>query len=90
MTSTLRFPTHQNFMDQQLTSDGQPYGPIRYKELVRECYLISKNLNTSYMDVLKLTPREKDYILEFIVQDAESAKKLIEDNKRNIQKIQNK
>ena len=74
-------------MDQQLTSDGQPYGPIRYKELVRECYLISKNLNTSYTDVLRLSPREKDYIIEFIIQDAESAKKMIEDNKRNLQQI---
>lgn len=74
-------------MDQQLTSDGKPYGPIRYKELVRECYLISKNLNTSYTDVLMLTPREKDYIIEFIVQDAEQAKKMIEDNKRNLQQI---
>ena len=77
-------------MDQQLTSDGQPYGPIRYKELVRECYLISKNLNTSYTDVLKLSPREKDYIIEFIIQDAENSKKLIEDNKKNLQKIQNR
>ena len=74
-------------MDQALTSDGKPYGPIRYKEIVRDNYLISKNLNTSYNDVLKLTPRERDYLIEFIIEDAESAKKLIEDNKKNLQQI---
>ena len=74
-------------MDQQLTSDGKPYGPIRYKELVKDSYLISKNLNTSYTDVLKLTPRERDYIMEFIIEDEENKKKLIEDNKKNLQQI---
>ena len=67
-----------NFLDPLLTSDGKLYAPIRYKELVRECYSISKNCNTSYYDILDLTPREKDYLIEFIVEDAQQSKELLE------------
>ena len=85
MMLTSRFPTPMNFMDPTLTNDGQPYGPTKYKELVRNNYLISKNCNTSYTDVLQLTPRERDYIIEFIIKDADDAKKLMEENRRNLQ-----
>ena len=53
-------------MDRQTTDDGKPYAPFRYKEIVRECYLISREINTSYADLMNITPREKNYMLEFI------------------------
>ncbi len=50
--------------------DGKPYGPIRYEEIMRECYYISKFTNTSYNDTLDITPSERAMILRFIEQDA--------------------
>ena len=65
-------------MDRQLTNDGKPYAPFRYKEIVKECYLISREINTSYTDLMNITPREKNYILEFIRERAEREKEAIE------------
>ena len=56
-------------MDPQTTSDNKPYGPVRYKEIVRERYLISKHTNTSYSDTKDITPIEREYLLEFITDD---------------------
>lgn len=72
------FASQVNFLDPQTTNEGQPYAPIRYKEIVKECYLISKNLNTSYVDLLKITPTEKNYMLEFLQKEAEHNKQMIE------------
>lgn len=63
-------------MDRRLTKDGKPYGPIRYKEIVTERYLISKNIHTSYIDVGKMTPLERQYILELLVDEQKRAKEL--------------
>ncbi len=76
-------------MDQQ-TKDGKPYGPIRYKEIVRERYLISKNMNTSYNEVGKITPLERGYLLEFIADEIQRSKKVIEDKQRDMQAKHNK
>jgi len=48
-----------------------------YKRIVNECYFISHNINTSYTDLMNITPTERKYMLEFL--DAERA----EDEKRN-------
>lgn len=82
------FASHLNFLDQQTTSDGKPYGPIRYKEIVKECYLISKNLHTSYTDILKITPIEKQYLLEFLLEEAKHNKEILE--KRQAEREANK
>ena len=58
-----------------MTSDGKPYGPLRYKAIVQECFMISKNCNTSYSDLLNITPIEKQYLMEFIIQEFEANKK---------------
>jgi hypothetical protein len=65
-----------------LTNDGKPYGPYRYKQIVKECYLISKNSNTSYTDVLKITPLERNYILEFIIEGEKRNQEVIEKAKQ--------
>lgn len=79
----LPFVTLQNFLDPLTNEDGEPYAPHRYKEIVRECYSISKNCNTSYKDVLEMTPRERDYLIEFIIEDANKAKEMLEKSKKN-------
>lgn len=73
-------------MDPQLTNDGKPYGPWRYKELVRERYYISKTINTSYSDTGQLTPIEREYILEFITDEIKMAQKKAEELKVQKQK----
>ena len=72
-----------NFLDPKLTSDGKPYGPYRYKEIVKECYLISKNCNTSYTDLMKITPIEKNYLLEFIAEEFQKTEEIIKESNRN-------
>ena len=61
-------------MDPQLTEEGKPYGPTRYKEIARERYLISKHTNTSYDDTSNITPRERGYLLEFLIDDLQRQK----------------
>lgn len=59
-------------MDPQWTSDGKPYAPHRYKEIVKEIYHITNNLNTSYTDVYEITPLERRYLLMFIKEDIDN------------------
>ena len=77
----LPFDTQVNFLDPRTTSDGEPYAPYRYKEIVRECYLISRFCNTSYLDIQQITPRERDYLLEFIKQERDLSDKLVQELK---------
>ena len=72
------FALGPNFLDPQLSSDGTPYGPKRYKEIVKECWYISDNLHTSYTDVLDLSFLERVYLIECINKKAEDTKKEIE------------
>lgn len=84
--SRLRFATQVNFLDPKWTRDDDgnkiPYGPARLKELIKQNYMISKNCSTSYNDVMNLTPVERDYIIGFIVEEAEDAKRMIENSRR--------
>ena len=57
-----------------MTEDGKPFGPQRYKEIARERYLISKHTNTSYEDTSKITPLERGYLLEFLIEDMQRQK----------------
>lgn len=82
----LIYPSQGSFLDPQLTSDGKPYGPYRFKEIVRERYLISREINTSYNDIGQLTPAERGYLIEFIADDI----KYKEDANRKINEKFNK
>lgn len=44
-----------------------PLGVIKYENLVKECYLISSNINTSYTDLLDVSIREKDLLVNLIL-----------------------
>lgn len=58
-----------NFLDPQKTSDGKPYGPVKFKLLVKELYLIAKNCYTSYTDLLNITPAERDELINLIIEE---------------------
>ena len=57
-----------------MTDDGKPYGPSRYKEIAKERYLISKHTNTSYDDTANISPLERGYLLEFLIDDMQRQK----------------
>jgi len=69
-----------------LTSDGRPYAPYRYKQIVSECYYLSKNCNTSYTDLLKITPLERKYMLELLNKEAERLAEAQQEAKARMQK----
>jgi hypothetical protein len=72
-----------DFLDPTLTSDGQPFGPIRFKEIAKERYLISKHCHTSYKDLDNISPTERAYLLEFIYDELQKEQNAIEEAKRN-------
>ena len=52
-----------------MTKDGRPYGPIRYKQIIKECYVISKNTNTPYTALMDITPTEKNALIDLILDE---------------------
>ena len=79
------FSTNQHFLDPKTTSDGKPYGPWKYKRIVEECYFISHQIHTTYSDLMKITPRERMYLMEFLTTEAESLQKAREESQRSIE-----
>ena len=52
------------------TEDGEmPYGVYRYQEIIDESYIISKVIHTSYVDILDISIRERDRIIELINEE---------------------
>ncbi len=80
----------QNFLDPQTSSDGTPYGPKRFKEIVKECWYISDNLNTSYSDVLDLSFQERFYLIELINEKQEKTQQAIEAKQAEIRNSRRK
>jgi hypothetical protein len=73
------FASGPSFLDPQLSNDGTPYGPKRYKEIVKECWYVSDNLNTSYADVLNLAYQDRIYLIEYINEKKEATVKAMEE-----------
>lgn len=67
-----------NFLDPPTTSNGEPYGPKRYKEIVKECWYLSDNLNTSYTDILDISFQERVYLIELINEKQQETKRVID------------
>lgn len=72
-----------SFLDPTLTSDGKPYGPQRFRDIVKERYLISKYCNTSYKDLDNVSPMERAFLLEFIYDELQKEREAYEEAKRN-------
>ena len=67
-----------NFLGQLTSKDGTPLGPKRYKEIVKECWYISDNLNTSYTEVLDLAYQDRVYLTEYINEKKKQTSDYIE------------
>ena len=75
-----------SFLDPQTSSDGTPYGPKRFKELVRECWYICDNTNTSYTDVLDISIQERKLLIDNIHAKHEATKKAMEEARQKSKK----
>ena len=73
------FGTHKSFLDPLLTSENKPYAPVRFNELVKERYYITKYCNTSYLDVGRISPHERGIILSTIREELEERNKAIQE-----------
>jgi hypothetical protein len=73
------FASGPSFLDPQISKDGKPFGPKRFKEIVKECWYISDNLHTSYTDVLDLSYQERIYLLECIKNKFDAQRKAMEE-----------
>mgnify|MGYP004694361889 FL=1 len=57
------------------TDDGEmPYGVYRFQQIIDECFIISKTINTSYTDLMNISIRERDRMIEIIVEDNKKQK----------------
>lgn len=77
------FDSGPSFLDPQTSSDGTPYGPKRYKEIVKECWYISDNLHTSYTDVLNLAYQDRVYLIEYINEKKDATARALEEARAN-------
>ena len=73
------FASGPSFLDPQLSNDGTPYGPKRYKEILKECWYISDNLHTSYTDVLNLAYQDRIYLINCINEKKEATMRAMEE-----------
>ena len=81
------FASGPSFLDPQTSNDGSPYGPKRFKDLVKECWYISDNLHTSYTDVLDLSYAERVYLIEFINAKNDATRKAFEEARQNARSL---
>ena len=73
------FASGPSFLDPQTSNDGTPYGPKRFKEIVKECWYICDNTNTSYTDVLDVSIQERRCLIENINAKHDATKKAMEE-----------
>lgn len=82
LSTAVPFASHQSFLDPQLTSDGKPYGPYRYQQIVKECSLICERYHITYSDILHMTPIERSMFIKWILERIEKEQKMIEEYKQ--------
>lgn len=56
----------------------KPWGIYHYEQLVQEIYLLSKNINSSYTELLDITPTEKNLMLGWLEDEAKKQQEEID------------
>lgn len=69
-------------MSPRYNSDGKPYGPWRYNEIIKECYYISKQIHTSYEDLMEVTPLERKALIGIIEEELRKQHEAYEEAKK--------
>lgn len=85
MIICLPFTAQRSFLDPQLTNDGKPYAPLRYKKILQDCYVITRNTNIDYQSVMNMSVTEREYILSFIVEEAQKINARNEEVQRELE-----
>lgn len=82
-----RFVSHLNFLFQHYDEKGKPIGQKRFKEIMEECWFISRSINTSYNDILQISPLERKYLVDIIKEsnrlEKEEWDRTIQESKKN-------
>jgi len=78
MTTAVRFSLPLNFMDPQKTDDGKIWAREKFLTIINERHLISKRINTSYIDVGYMSPFERERIVDSIIEEDKNAKEALE------------
>ena len=90
----LHCPSAGSFLDPQSIKDKKgnlvPYGPERFKQIVQERYVISKMINTSYNDVGEITPLERRYIMEFLIEEQKQKEQILKDKLKDVEQPKRK
>ena len=74
----LPFVSDLSFFDPPLTPDGKDYKTERYKDIIKERFLISKHIHTSYQDTSYISPLERMYLLQLIMEDLQKKQEITE------------
>lgn len=86
LTWLLRFALQQSFSDPRQTvktENGEmPYGAFRFNQIIEECFYISKAINTSYLDLMEISVKEKNTMIEIINEENRKNQEEIEKIKR--------
>ena len=61
--------SQMSFFDPRWTSEKKPYAPERFRDIVKERYLISVHSNSSYESTASITPTERTLLLQLIKDD---------------------
>ena len=70
-----------NSLDPQknnVLEDGQVYAVVRYDDIVKERFYITKATNVSYEDTGKMTPKERHLYIDYINEDIRAQKEALE------------
>lgn len=58
----------------------------RFKDIARERYLISKHTNTSFNDTQYMSPIEREFVLEFVMEELQKQKEIMDAAKEKANK----
>ena len=67
-----------------------PYNSYMYKRIVQECYIISHQINTSYTDLMNVTPLERKYMWELVHEESESNRERLEKIEQRSRELEEK
>lgn len=85
MITCPHFASHKNFLDPVKTSDGRLYAPLRYKRILQDVYFITRNTNIEYQSVMNMSVTEREYIMSFIIEEAQNIKKKNDEIQRELE-----
>ena len=80
------FVKPENFLDPLQTSDGKPYRLLKYDNILKERFIICKQLGLSYEDTGNMSPLERGKILQLIQKVIKAESDKITEIQKNMHK----